>query len=173
EGLPASQRGAAVRELHVLEGVFGSPCQHVQLPASSGHKAGRRNSHPRQDQVAPQQGRPADNGGAGSHPEVARDHGGLSSPNLPRSQSNFGAVITAARPRRQQLVPAVAWRQQAGWVVWIAAALVLLLLVLVPLAWLALSSFQDSTTGALTLRNYASTFSKRIYLEPVLNSFKL
>jgi len=82
-------------------------------------------------------------------------------------------VITAARPRRQQLVPAVAWRQQAGWVVWIAAALVLLLLVLVPLAWLALSSFQDSTTGALTLRNYVSTFSKRIYLEPVLNSFKL
>lgn len=70
-------------------------------------------------------------------------------------------------------MPAVAWRQQAGWVVWIAAALVLLLLVLVPLAWLALSSFQDSTTGALTLRNYASTFSKRIYLEPVLNSFKL
>ena len=56
---------------------------------------------------------------------------------------------------------------------WIAAALVLLLLVLVPLAWLALSSFQDPTTGALTLRNYVSTFSKRIYLEPVLNSFKL
>jgi len=82
-------------------------------------------------------------------------------------------VITAARPRRQQLVAVVSWRQQAGWVVWIAAALVLLLLVLVPLAWLALSSFQDSTTGALTLRNYASTFSKRIYLEPVLNSFKL
>ena len=82
-------------------------------------------------------------------------------------------MITAARPRALRWPGAVAARPQVGWLLWLAAAAVLLFLVLVPLFWLAVSSLQDPTTGALTLQNYQTAFGRRIYLEPVANSFKL
>lgn len=82
-------------------------------------------------------------------------------------------MITRAWPRALRWPGAVAARPQVGWLLWLAATVVLLFLVLVPLFWLALSSFQDPTTGALTLQNYVTAFSRRIYLEPVANSFKL
>ena len=46
-------------------------------------------------------------------------------------------------------------------------------LVVVPIGWLVLTSFQDSDTQALTLRNYFEAFSHRIYLEPIANSLRL
>jgi iron(III) transport system permease protein len=64
-------------------------------------------------------------------------------------------------------------RLRLGWLLWVAAAAVLIFMVMVPLVWLGVTSFQDENTGAPTLSNYVSAFSKSIYLEPVLNSFKL
>jgi iron(III) transport system permease protein len=46
-------------------------------------------------------------------------------------------------------------------------------LVIVPIGWLFISSFQDNQTQAFTLRNYIEAFSHRIYLEPIFNSLKL
>jgi iron(III) transport system permease protein len=46
-------------------------------------------------------------------------------------------------------------------------------LVIVPIGWLFISSFQDNETQAFTLRNYIEAFSHRIYLEPIFNSLKL
>ncbi|HLQ62920.1 MAG TPA: iron ABC transporter permease [Candidatus Acidoferrales bacterium] len=57
--------------------------------------------------------------------------------------------------------------------VWLAAAAVLGFLVLVPLAYLATTSLQQTDTGQLTLSNYVTAFSRQIYLEPILNSLKL
>lgn len=51
--------------------------------------------------------------------------------------------------------------------------MVLLFLVVVPLFWLVLASFTDERSGALTVANYIAAFSNRIYLGPVLNSFRL
>jgi iron(III) transport system permease protein len=56
---------------------------------------------------------------------------------------------------------------------WLAAAAVLAFLVLVPLGWLVYTSVQDADTGALTVANYHEAFSRRIYLEPILNSLRL
>jgi len=70
----------------------------------------------------------------------------------------------------------VTWlRRRLEWslLLWISAVAVLCFLVIVPLAWLAVTSFQDEVTGAPTLHNYLFAFSRTIYLEPVLNSFKL
>lgn len=53
------------------------------------------------------------------------------------------------------------------------AVVVLVVLVVVPLAWLVWTSLQDPLSGQLTLDNYRTAFTKRIYLEPILNSFKL
>ena len=44
---------------------------------------------------------------------------------------------------------------------------------MVPLAWLLLTSFQDPATQAPTLQNYRAAFTRSIYLEPIVNSFKL
>ena len=54
-----------------------------------------------------------------------------------------------------------------------AAVLLLAFLVLVPLAWLAWTSLQDPLTGQLTLDNYRTAFTRRIYLAPIANSFRM
>ena len=51
--------------------------------------------------------------------------------------------------------------------------LLLAFLVLVPLAWLAWTSLQDPLTGQLTLDNYRTAFTRRIYLAPIANSFRM
>jgi iron(III) transport system permease protein len=56
---------------------------------------------------------------------------------------------------------------------WVGSALVLLFMVVVPLGWLLLSSFQDDLTGTLTAGNYVRAFTRQIYLNPILNSFVL
>jgi iron(III) transport system permease protein len=55
----------------------------------------------------------------------------------------------------------------------VAALVLLTFMVVVPLGWLLLSSFQEPDTPGLTLHNYIEAFSHRIYLEPILNSLKL
>ncbi len=57
--------------------------------------------------------------------------------------------------------------------VWIFATAVLVLLVVVPLAWLFIKSFQAPQTGSFTLNNYFLAFSTWRYLEPIVNSLKL
>lgn len=82
--------------------------------------------------------------------------------------------MIAARSSAGSPAPALGLRLSSlGWLLWLAAAAVLVVLVMVPLAWLGLSSVQDEHTGALTLQNYVTAFSRRIYLEPILNSFVL
>jgi iron(III) transport system permease protein len=56
---------------------------------------------------------------------------------------------------------------------WAAAVVLLVLLVVLPLGWLAWTSFQDPLTGQLTLDNYRVAFTKRIYLAPVANSLRM
>src|SRR5258708_29870525 len=46
-------------------------------------------------------------------------------------------------------------------------------LVIVPIGWLVLTSFQDADNQALKLKNYVETFTHRIYLDPIVNSLKL
>ena len=55
----------------------------------------------------------------------------------------------------------------------VAATALLALLVVLPLAWLVWTSLQDPLTGAATLANYRTAFTRRIYLEPILNSFEM
>ncbi|MFN2460398.1 MAG: ABC transporter permease [Candidatus Velthaea sp.] len=54
-----------------------------------------------------------------------------------------------------------------------AAALVLALLVIVPLAWLVAISVQQPETGGVTFANYVHAFTTSIYLRPILNSLTL
>jgi len=56
---------------------------------------------------------------------------------------------------------------------WAAAVVLLVLLVVLPLGWLAWTSFQDPLTSQLTLDNYRVAFTKRIYLAPVANSLRM
>lgn len=53
----------------------------------------------------------------------------------------------------------------------VVATAVLVFLVVVPLAWLVWTSLQDPLTGQATLDNYRTAFTKRIYLQPIVNSF--
>ena len=46
-------------------------------------------------------------------------------------------------------------------------------MVVLPLAWLVLTSFQAPITAHLTLDNYRTAFTTRIYLEPIANSLKM
>lgn len=64
-------------------------------------------------------------------------------------------------------------RLDGSGVLWIAAAALLLFLVVVPLGWLLLASFQDDTTSALTVHNYVDAFTQSVYIGPILNSLKL
>ena len=81
------------------------------------------------------------------------------------------AVGTAPQP--QALAVPRLRRPQLAWVLGLVALGSLLFLVVVPLGWLLLTSFQDNASGALTLDNYRTAFTRRIYLEPIINSFKL
>ena len=60
-----------------------------------------------------------------------------------------------------------------GPVLFIGAAVVLALLVLVPLGWLFAMSLQRPDVGGLTLHNYVEAFTQSIYLRPILNSLLL
>ncbi|GAC1657422.1 MAG: iron ABC transporter permease [Candidatus Dormibacteraceae bacterium] len=60
-----------------------------------------------------------------------------------------------------------------SWLLWLAAVVALVMLVVVPLFWLGLASVSDENSGALTLTNYWTAFSRRIYLVPVMNSLRL
>jgi iron(III) transport system permease protein len=51
--------------------------------------------------------------------------------------------------------------------------MVLVFMVLVPMGWLFLSSFQDADTQRLTIDNYRSAFSKPEFRDPIINSFKM
>jgi iron(III) transport system permease protein len=64
-------------------------------------------------------------------------------------------------------------RLDASGLFWIVAAVLLLFMVVVPLGWLLLASFQDDTTGALTVHNYVDAFTQSVYMGPILNSLKL
>lgn len=70
-------------------------------------------------------------------------------------------------------MPHLARRIDASIVLMLAATALLLFLVVVPLAWLVWTSVQDPVSGRLTLDNYRTAFTRRIYLEPVVNSLKL
>ena len=58
-------------------------------------------------------------------------------------------------------------------VVGVICLVALSFLVIVPIAWLFVASFQNGDTQAFTLGNYLEAFSRRIYLEPIFNSLKL
>ncbi len=66
-------------------------------------------------------------------------------------------------------------RSRLDWsiLLWLAAVVVLLFLVILPLGWLAVTSFQAGDGAGLTAGNYVTAFSRRIYLEPIANSFKV
>ena len=83
------------------------------------------------------------------------------------------AVGTSTSPQPGALRLPRVRRPELAWVLGLAALGSLLFLVVVPLGWLLLTSFQDASTQALTLDNYRTAFTKRIYLEPILNSFKM
>ncbi|HLF48726.1 MAG TPA: iron ABC transporter permease [Methylomirabilota bacterium] len=66
------------------------------------------------------------------------------------------------------------WRQlDKSLFVWILLIGALMLLVINPLARLLLASFQDGTTGGLTLQNYLSAYGRWRYLEALGNSLVL
>ena len=66
------------------------------------------------------------------------------------------------------------WRQlDKSLFVWILLIGALMLLVINPLARLLLASFQDGTTGDLTLQNYLSAYGRWRYLEALGNSLVL
>ncbi len=61
----------------------------------------------------------------------------------------------------------------AGPLLFAAAALVLVILVVVPLGWLLVMSVQQPESGTLTLHNYVEAFTTSIYLRPIVNSLIL
>ncbi|MDQ2922730.1 MAG: iron ABC transporter permease, partial [Candidatus Dormibacteraeota bacterium] len=64
-------------------------------------------------------------------------------------------------------------RPEASSLLFFVAVLVLGFMVLVPISWLVLSSFQDPVTQHLTFDNYRSAFSKPYLRDPIINSFKM
>jgi iron(III) transport system permease protein len=60
-----------------------------------------------------------------------------------------------------------------GPIFFIGAAIVLLILVIVPIGWLLAISVERPDGGSLTLGNYVEAFSKSIYLRPIANSLIL
>ena len=64
-------------------------------------------------------------------------------------------------------------RPDLSFLLWTVAVALLVLLVVLPLGWLAWTSLQDPLTGQLTLDNYRVAFSRRIYLAPVANSLRM
>jgi iron(III) transport system permease protein len=60
-----------------------------------------------------------------------------------------------------------------GPLLFIGAAVVLAILVIVPLGWLLAISVQRPEVGGLTLHNYVEAFTTSIYLRPILNSLIL
>jgi iron(III) transport system permease protein len=64
-------------------------------------------------------------------------------------------------------------RPELSSLLFIAAVAVLAFMVLVPLSWLLLTSFQDPLSSRLTLDNYLSAFRNSYLLDPIANSFKM
>jgi iron(III) transport system permease protein len=73
---------------------------------------------------------------------------------------------------RAPTAPKRAWLDPST-VVWLAAAIGLLLLVLVPLFWILLASFRADGTGQLTVGNYVHLATTPLYWQPVWNSLVL
>jgi iron(III) transport system permease protein len=65
------------------------------------------------------------------------------------------------------------FRPEPAVVLGVICLVALSFLVIVPIGWLFVASFQNGETQAFTLGNYAEAFSRRIYLEPIFNSLKL
>jgi iron(III) transport system permease protein len=86
-----------------------------------------------------------------------------------QTEARTGATELPARPRMVDRARSLDASAPLG----LAAVVVLALLVVVPLAWLVWTSLQDAQTGSTTLDNYRTAFTRRIYLEPIVNSFKL
>jgi iron(III) transport system permease protein len=61
----------------------------------------------------------------------------------------------------------------AGPLMFVGAAVVLAILVVVPLTWLLVMSMQRPDAGGFTLHNYVEAFTTSIYLRPILNSLIL
>jgi iron(III) transport system permease protein len=55
----------------------------------------------------------------------------------------------------------------------LAAVVVLAFMVLVPISWLLLTSFQDPVSARLTLDNYVAAFSTGYLREPIITSFEM
>jgi iron(III) transport system permease protein len=82
------------------------------------------------------------------------------------------AVGAPAAPR--PAAPALMrFRPEPAVVLGVICLAALSFLVIVPIGWLVVASFQNGETQAFTLGNYVEAFSHRIYLEPVFNSLKL
>jgi iron(III) transport system permease protein len=71
------------------------------------------------------------------------------------------------------VVQAVTRRPDLSFLLWAAAIVVLAFLVVLPLGWLVWTSLQDPNTAQPTLDNYRVAFTKRIYLAPIANSFRM
>ena len=82
-----------------------------------------------------------------------------------KAGTHFLSAVPAAAPR---------WRlpRDASWWIWVAAIVVLLVLVINPLVRLVLVSFQDAG-GALTLANYVGAYGRIRHLEALGNSLVL
>ncbi|HEV8636432.1 MAG TPA: iron ABC transporter permease [Chloroflexota bacterium] len=78
------------------------------------------------------------------------------------------SVSILARPGA--LVRLAGRRLDLSRLVWVVAAAVLTLMVLVPLAWIVLASLQSDATQRWTLSNYADAFLTTRYLAPIRNT---
>lgn len=57
--------------------------------------------------------------------------------------------------------------------VWVLAAAIMLVMVIVPLAWIFVASVHADRDNHLTLANYVEAFTRAIYLQPIENSLLL
>jgi iron(III) transport system permease protein len=64
-------------------------------------------------------------------------------------------------------------RLDAGALVFFIALAAVIVMVILPLAWLFYTSLQDTTTGKLGFGNYVEAFTRWIYISPILNSLIL
>src|SRR5262249_42138162 len=114
-------------------------------------------------EMVPQSGHAAGRGDSASDRQMARDVRGL-------------AVADPAAPAlerpRAPTAPKHAWLDLST-IVWLAAGIGLLLLVLVPLFWIVLASVRADGTGQLTLSNYVQLATTPLYWQPVWNSLVL
>ena len=81
------------------------------------------------------------------------------------SQAELTSAVVAAPPRR--------WTFDPTLLLWIVLAAVLIFLVVNPLFRLVQTSLEDTDTGAFTLMNYVTAYSRPRYLVATWNSLAL